>query len=126
MPVRLAVELLSDVISDVVISAPRLGEHRPRGASVKSRMSRLVPRMRRSAKRCAAKPGPIAAAVWVPALRSSAKSAAPRPGHASPRFSKSQVDALAAHDRVFAIGERRHAVKEQPRRAAPNHDVAVL
>src|SRR2546426_10551380 len=44
----------------------------------------------------------------------------------SPRFSKSQVDALAAHDSMFAIGKRGYAVEEQPRRAAPDHDVAVL
>ena len=44
----------------------------------------------------------------------------------SPRFSESQVDALTAHDSVFAVGERRYAVKEQPRRAAPDHDVAML
>src|SRR5215207_8722664 len=44
----------------------------------------------------------------------------------SPRSSKSQVDALAAHQRVLAIGERRHAVKEQPRRPAPDHDVTML
>src|SRR5438132_13657144 len=44
----------------------------------------------------------------------------------SPRFSKSQVDTLAAHDSMSAIGERGYAVEEQPRRAAPDHDVAVL
>src|SRR5882672_8734906 len=45
---------------------------------------------------------------------------------ASPCLAKSQVDALAAHQRVYAIGKRRNAVKEQPRRAAPDHDVAML
>ncbi len=28
--------------------------------------------------------------------------------------------------RMFAVGERRYAAKEQPRRAAPDHDVAML
>src|ERR1700682_2907687 len=38
--------------------------------------------MLRSAKRCAADPGPmIPTLLWVPALRSSVKNAAPRPGH---------------------------------------------
>ena len=32
----------------------------------------------------------------------------------SSRLAKSQVDALAAHQRMFAIGERGYAVKEQP------------
>src|SRR6187431_2734966 len=109
--------LVSDVASDAVMSAPRLREHRPAGASVKSSMSRLLPRMRRSAKRCAAKPGPIRVAPGVPALRSGVKNAAPRPGHASPRLAESEVDALATHQRVLAIGERRHAMKEQPRRS---------
>src|SRR5687768_16324435 len=45
---------------------------------------------------------------------------------ASPRLAKSQVDALAAQQRVHAVGERGDAVKEQPRRPAPHHDVAVL
>src|SRR2546428_3501004 len=44
----------------------------------------------------------------------------------TPRFSESQVDTLAAHDSMSAIGERGYAVEEQPRRAAPDHDVAVL
>src|ERR1700736_3708244 len=58
-----------------------------------------VPRMLRSAKRCAADPGPIVTQpkVWVPALRSSVKYAAPRPGHGalprqkSPRSNARQV-----------------------------------
>ena len=41
------------------------------------------------------------------------------------RFPERQVDALAAEQRVLAIGERRHAVKGEPRRAAPDHDVAM-
>jgi hypothetical protein len=32
----------------------------------------------------------------------------------SPRFSKSQVDALTAHDSMLAVGERGYAMKEQP------------
>src|SRR5436190_17652773 len=43
----------------------------------------------------------------------------------SARFSKRQVDALAAQNGVFAIGERGYAVKEQPRRPAPYDDVAM-
>ena len=44
----------------------------------------------------------------------------------SARLAERQVDALAAHQRVLAVGERRDAVKEQPRRPAPDHDVAML
>src|ERR1700761_1675980 len=42
------------------------------------------------------------------------------------RLAESQIDALAAEQRVLAIGERRHTMEEQPRRAAPDHDIAVL
>ena len=44
----------------------------------------------------------------------------------SPRLAKRQIDALPAQHGMLAVGERRDAVKHQPRRAAPHHDVAVL
>src|SRR6201982_4176107 len=42
------------------------------------------------------------------------------------RFSKRQVDTPATEQGMLAVGERRDAVKEHPRRPAPHHDVAVL
>src|SRR5262249_25656817 len=42
------------------------------------------------------------------------------------RFSKRQVDTPAAEQGMLAVGEQRDAVKEQPRRPAPHHDVAVF
>ena len=45
---------------------------------------------------------------------------------ASARFAERQVDALAAQQGVLAVGERRDAVKDQPRRAAPDRDIAML
>src|SRR5689334_2568916 len=39
---------------------------------------------------------------------------------------KGQIDALAAHHRVLAVGQRRDTVKEQPGRPAPYRDVAML
>src|SRR6478609_5012715 len=44
---------------------------------------------------------------------------------ASARFSKRQVDALAAQNGVLGVGKRGYAVKEQPRRPAPHDDVAM-
>src|SRR5260370_23846561 len=43
----------------------------------------------------------------------------------SMRLAEGQVDALTAQQMMFAVGERRDAVKEQPRRAAPYHDIAM-
>ena len=43
-----------------------------------------------------------------------------------PRLAKGQVDALAAHQGVLAVGKRGDAVEEQPRRSAPYHDIAML
>jgi len=43
----------------------------------------------------------------------------------SSRLPKGQVDALAAESCVLAVGERRDTVKEQPRRPAPHHDIAM-
>src|SRR5229473_42053 len=45
---------------------------------------------------------------------------------ASMRLAEGQIDALAAQQSMLAIGERRDTVKEQPRRPAPHHDIAVL
>src|SRR5260370_14682957 len=45
---------------------------------------------------------------------------------ASTRFAKRQIDALPAQQRVLAVGERRDAVKPQPRRPAPYRDIAML
>ena len=41
-------------------------------------------------------------------------------------FSKRQIDALPAQQRMLAVGERRYAMKRQPRRPAPHRDVAML
>src|SRR5229473_7055721 len=60
-----------------------------------------VPRMLRSAKRCAADPGSIvhSASAWVPALRCIVQNAAPRPGHEMHCFTLSQDEAVAVRDR---------------------------
>ena len=44
----------------------------------------------------------------------------------SARLPKREIHALAAEKRVFAVRERRHTVKEQPRGPAPHRDVAML
>src|SRR6266446_1909363 len=62
-----------------------------------------VPRMLRSAKRCAADPGSIvhSASPWVPALRCIVKNAAPRPGHGTHCFTLSQDEVLVSVRRVL-------------------------
>src|SRR5260370_4932229 len=42
------------------------------------------------------------------------------------RLAKGQIDALAAQHGVFAIGQRRDTVEEQPRRPAPYRDVGMV
>src|SRR6266700_1051705 len=44
----------------------------------------------------------------------------------SARLAEGEIDALPPHDRVLAVGERRYAVKKQPRWSAPDHDVAMV
>src|SRR6185437_14413343 len=41
-------------------------------------------------------------------------------------LAKRQIDALAAKQRVLAIGKRRDAVKNEARWPAPDHDIAML
>src|SRR3984957_17650241 len=50
----------------------------------------------------------------------------PGGGGKTPRFPERQVDALPAHHGMLAVRQRRHAVKRQPRGAAPYRDIAVL
>src|SRR5260370_7410170 len=45
---------------------------------------------------------------------------------ASTRFAKRQIDALPAQQGMLAVGERRDAVKPEPRRPAPYRDIAML
>src|SRR6266851_1550214 len=63
-----------------------------RGQEAAPQDEECVPRMLRSAKRCAADPGSIvhSASPWVPALRCIVKYAAPRPGHETHCFTLSQ------------------------------------
>src|ERR1700723_291184 len=44
----------------------------------------------------------------------------------SPRLAEREIDALLAKHRMLAVGQWRDAVKRQPRRTAPDCDVAML
>src|SRR5262245_15930139 len=46
--------------------------------------------------------------------------------NASACLPKGQVDALSAKHRVLTVGKRRDTVEEQPRRPAPDDDIAML
>ena len=68
--------------------------------------------MLRSAKRCAADPGPIvhSASAWVPALRCIVQNAALHPGHETHCFTLSQNEVLNPHGE-----ERGKAARLEPR-----------
>ena len=92
--------------------------HRSRRGQVAAPQDEFsVPRMLRSAKRCAADPASSALRIaWVPALRCIVKNAAPRPGHGTHCFTASQNEGrMRSIARRYSIAQIKATVRPHPR-----------